>query len=64
VLAHELQHAVEVAGAPGVTDATTLRQFFERVGQRVSDDGYCTPDAQKVQRIALYEAEASMSAKR
>jgi hypothetical protein len=31
-LAHELWHAVELAGAPEVRDRASLRQFYERVG--------------------------------
>jgi hypothetical protein len=47
-LAHELQHAVEIAAAPDVTDAATLARFYERHGQRVSRDEYCTRAAQRV----------------
>jgi hypothetical protein len=31
-IAHELQHAVELAGAPQVVDAATLRAFYNRIG--------------------------------
>lgn len=31
-LAHELQHAVEIAGAPEVQDSSTLARFYGRVG--------------------------------
>lgn len=44
-LAHELQHAVEVAGAPEVQDAATLRRFYEAKGFRNPDGTYCTREA-------------------
>lgn len=31
-LAHELRHAVELAGAPEVTDQASLRRFYQRMG--------------------------------
>jgi len=31
-LAHELRHAVELAGAPEVTDQASLRRFYQRIG--------------------------------
>lgn len=31
-LAHELQHAVEIAGAPEVRNQATLRQLYEEIG--------------------------------
>jgi hypothetical protein len=31
-LAHELQHAIEVASAPGVTDAASIQALFRRIG--------------------------------
>jgi len=35
-LAHELQHAVEIAEAPAVFDARTLAAHYEQIGQRMS----------------------------
>jgi hypothetical protein len=32
LIAHELQHAVEVAAAPHVVDVATLAQEYERIG--------------------------------
>jgi hypothetical protein len=32
LLAHELQHAVEVADEPGVVDQASMEQFYRRVG--------------------------------
>jgi hypothetical protein len=38
-IAHELQHAVELSGAPQVVDAATLRAFYNRIGtaERAAD---------------------------
>jgi hypothetical protein len=33
-LAHELQHAAEIAGAPEVVGAPTLYRYFGRIGVR------------------------------
>jgi hypothetical protein len=63
-LAHELQHAIEIAGAPEVTDAVTQGRFFERTGHRISDDGYCTAEAQRTREVVLYEVQASLAANR
>ncbi len=38
-LAHELWHAVEIAGAPDVRDAASLRRFYEKVGRLARVDG-------------------------
>ena len=35
-LAHELQHAVEIAGAPAVVDTRTLADHYGRIGMRTS----------------------------
>jgi hypothetical protein len=43
-LAHELQHATEIADAPEVVDAATLETYYRRVGEQ-SVDGYDTPAA-------------------
>lgn len=49
LLAHELQHAVEVASAPEVADAATFRQLFARRGWKGSD-GFETAAARDVTR--------------
>ena len=33
ILAHELQHAVEIAGAPSVSDAASLGALYRRIGE-------------------------------
>ena len=54
-LAHELQHAVEIAGAPGVKDDATLLEFYAQNGQEVSPGRYCTREAQRAERVVLDE---------
>jgi hypothetical protein len=39
ILAHELQHAVEVASAPWVVDAKTFERFYAAAGELVSSSG-------------------------
>jgi hypothetical protein len=54
LLAHELQHAFEVASAPGVTDVTSFQQWFEAHGWRGSD-GFETNKAEAVSRKVTAE---------
>jgi len=54
VLAHELQHALEVAGAPGVNDLDSFRRFFEGVGTV----GHATGASRGVRR---YETAAAVA---
>src|SRR5262245_12363628 len=48
-LAHELDQAMEIAREPGVVDAASLRNLYERIGERScpadSDDCWETPAA-------------------
>jgi len=48
-LAHELQHAVEVATSPAVTSAKTMAKFYAARGF-VSAGGFCTAEAQGASR--------------
>lgn len=46
VLGHELQHAVEIAGAPEIRDEGSLRRYYQRAGAGMSDSaGYDTQAA-------------------
>jgi hypothetical protein len=47
-LAHELQHAVEIAEAPDVVDGATLRALYGRIGTRSSADAFETTAAIRV----------------
>jgi len=49
VLAHELWHALEIAGAPEVRDDTGMRELFTRIGWR-SGRHFETAAAQAVER--------------
>jgi hypothetical protein len=51
VLAHELQHAVEVARAPEVHDQTGMRALFRRIGWMVGPADFETRAAMDVERL-------------
>jgi len=61
VLAHELQHVVEVAGAPEVVDVDSLRRLFKRIGYLVNSTGnrYETHAAQQIEHRVLQEITRS-----
>ena len=63
-LAHELQHAVEIAGAPDVIDAATLARHYREHGQCIAGDEYCTKVAQQVTTTVLCEVAAGVRANR
>ncbi len=52
-LAHELWHAVEIAGAPEVRDATSLRRFYERIGGSFRAGGIVQLETSKAQDIQI-----------
>ena len=54
-LAHELQHAMEIAAERTVVDAGTLRQFYFTHGNQVGRDNWCTSEAQKVRTVVALE---------
>ena len=58
-LGHELQHAVEVAGAPTVRTPATLKRFYASFAHRMSDEAWCTPGAQRVTGLVLAELSAN-----
>jgi hypothetical protein len=49
LLAHELQHAVEIAGEPAATDEEGVRRLYERIGRARGGDRYETEAAQLVE---------------
>jgi hypothetical protein len=63
LVAHELQHAKEVAGASDVRNDEGLRRFFERFGQTsnclAERECYETQDATDIERTVLTELRAS-----
>ena len=54
LLAHELQHALEIAGAPDVVDLPSFHHLYATTGRRVSA-GYETDAAIRVARIVAAE---------
>jgi hypothetical protein len=54
LLAHELQHALEVADAPEIVDPATLRMHYERVGYRSAPDD----------RLPSFETSAAIDVQR
>jgi len=54
-LAHELQHAVEIAEHDEVTDDDALRDLYERIGRARGGDRYETEAAREVEAIVRGE---------
>jgi hypothetical protein len=63
-LAHELQHAVEVGGAPEVTGAATLARYYRKHGQRICGDEYCTKAAQQIAALVSVELASGLNARK
>jgi hypothetical protein len=57
-LAHELQHALEVAGHPEIRDAAGLLSFYQATGFRKPDGTYCTREAVQMTSLARSEVSA------
>jgi hypothetical protein len=56
VIAHELRHALEVAGEASVVDEKGLAEFYKRIGDSAhSGGGYDTEAARVAQRIVRNE---------
>lgn len=59
LLAHELQHALEIAGAAEIVDAESMAAFYRRTGMRTCPDAafecYETENARKIGEIVLVE---------
>lgn len=60
-LGHELQHAVEVAADPTVTDADTLLHCYKSRGFRKPDGTYCTREATRVASVVRAEVARSLT---
>ena len=60
VLAHELQHALEVARAPDVRDQASFRGLYDRIGSATRDElCYDTEAAREVGRRVMLEVQES-----
>ena len=57
VAAHELQHAVEVAEHPDVTNAGAMERLYQRIGERssIAHNRYDTPAARSMGRRVRQE---------
>lgn len=55
LLGHELQHAIEVAQASGVSDQTQLAALYQRIGTRGGPQVYDTIAAQEIGRVIRRE---------
>jgi hypothetical protein len=59
LLAHELQHALEIAGRPEITDVEAMESVFEDIGFQSFEDGqhrsYETDAALEVQETVEQE---------
>jgi hypothetical protein len=55
MLAHELQHAVEIAEENGVRDDDGLRRLYERIGRAIGADRFETDAAVEVESIVRRE---------
>jgi hypothetical protein len=58
LLGHELQHAVEIAGAPEVTSLEQLRRFYAGRGWgAVGSDHYETAAARRAEDMVRHELQ-------
>lgn len=55
MIAHELQHAIEIANAPQVVDHTSLIHYYQRIGIQTSAQSYDTAAARAIQNRVLAE---------
>lgn len=62
MLAHELQHAREIAEAPWVWDVATMDQYYEVIGYRVGIDRHETDAARAIAAIVQREVTPGLAA--
>jgi len=55
LIAHELQHAVEIADRPDVRDDNAMRRLFTAIGHRSGHDGFETDEARRIELQARKE---------
>ncbi|HWK08457.1 MAG TPA: hypothetical protein VNR64_00300 [Vicinamibacterales bacterium] len=60
LLAHELQHAVELADASDVRDDEGVRRLYARIGTTRDRDHFETPSAHTVERMARREMASAL----
>ena len=64
LLAHELQHAAEIARETSVRDDKAMRRLYQRIGSEAWDDTFETIEAMEVERRARAEQFARRSSPR
>jgi hypothetical protein len=64
LLAHELQHAIEVAQTPEAVDAESLRQLFDRLSVRFGCDGTTCSETQAARDIEYVVGKELRAARR
>ncbi len=57
LLAHELQHALEVAGAPEIVDAASLAAHYQGIGFETFNDGHQRAWETDAARAVQYQVE-------
>jgi hypothetical protein len=62
-LAHELQHAAEIASHPEVRNADDLCRFYRGAGFQKPNGTYCTKDAVRVTELVLTEVARAFAAR-
>jgi hypothetical protein len=61
-LGHELQHALEIARAPHVTDQVSLRRLFQRIGTNPgASDNFETEMAEVIGRRVWFEVSGAVA---
>ena len=55
LIAHELQHALEIAERPDVRDDNGVRRLFAAIGHRSGQDSFETDEARRIERKARNE---------
>lgn len=61
MLAHELQHAVEIAEAADVRDDDGVRRLFQRIGRAIGADEFETEAAGRVEAIVRAELRLKLA---
>jgi hypothetical protein len=62
-LAHELQHALEIASDCTVVSERSMAEFYRRHGVHLGDGSYCTRAARLVASDVAYELATTRIAK-
>jgi hypothetical protein len=61
LLGHELQHAIEVANAPGVDSSESLRALYRRIGVATGPDSYDSVAARQAGYVVRDELSSNIA---